>query len=87
MNMTRTKEVTRVQELIYEMKVGQVMVTDIITVGPESRMSDLRNLLKKKRISGVPVMDNDRLVGLISIEDFIKCLSDGDLDCTVQKMI
>lgn len=82
--MARTKEVTRVQELIYEMKVGQVMVTDIITVEPDSRMSDLRNLLKKKRISGVPVIDKEHLVGLISIEDFIKCLSDGNLDCTVQ---
>ena len=48
--MAHTKEVTRVQELIYEMKVGQVMVTDIITVDQDSRMSDLRDLLREKRI-------------------------------------
>ena len=85
--MDRAKEVTRVQELIYEMKVGQVMATDIITVDQDSRMSDLRNLLREKRISGVPVVNDDRLVGLVSIEDFIKCLSDGNMDCTVQEQM
>ncbi len=85
--MARAKEVTRVQELIYEMKVGQVMATDIITVDQDSRMSDLRNLLREQRISGVPVVDGERLVGLVSLEDFITCLSDGNMDCTVQQQM
>ena len=73
--------------MIYEMKVGQVMATDIITIDQDSRMSDLRDLLREKRISGVPVMDDNQLVGLVSIEDFIKCLSDGNMDCTVQQQM
>jgi len=85
--MARNKEVTRVQELIYEMKVGQVMVGNIISVRPDSRMSDLRDLLKERRIAGVPVTENDRLVGLVSIEDFIKCLADGNTDCTVAEQM
>lgn len=85
--MAGLKEVTKVQELIYEMKVGQVMVTDVITIGLDSRMSDLRNLLREKRISGVPVVDDDRLVGLVSIEDFIKSLADGNLDCFVEEQM
>ena len=85
--MARAKEVTRVQELIYEMKVGQVMVTDVITVCPDGRMSDLRDLLREKRISGVPVVEDDRLVGLVSIEDFIKCLADGNPDCFVEEQM
>ncbi len=85
--MARVKEVTKVQELIYEMKVGQVMVTDVITVGLDSRMSDLRNLLREKRISGVPVVDDDQLVGLVSIEDFITCLADGNPECSVREQM
>ena len=73
--------------MIYEMKVGQVMATDIITVDQDSRMSDLRNLLREQRISGVPVVDGERLVGLVSLEDFITCLSDGNMDCTVQQQM
>jgi len=77
--MADKKDITKVQELVYEMKVGQVMVKDIITVGPDNLMSDLRNLLRDKRISGVPVVDNDKLVGMVSIEDFIKCLAEGKM--------
>jgi len=85
--MARTKEVTRIQELIYEMKIGQVMVTDIITVDQDSRMSDLRNLLREKRISGVPVVADDHLVGLVSLEDFITCLADGNPECSVREQM
>ncbi len=85
--MAQAKEVTRVQELIYEMKVGQVMAKDVIAVGVDSRMSDLRNLLRDERISGVPVVDDNRLVGLISLEDFIKCLADGNADCSVAEQM
>jgi CBS domain-containing protein len=78
------KSITKVQELVYEMKVNQVMATDVITVSPHSLMSDLRDLLRNKRISGVPVVKGKTLVGLVSIEDFITCLSEGKMDSLVK---
>ncbi|MFC1619573.1 CBS domain-containing protein [Candidatus Neomarinimicrobiota bacterium] len=83
--MANTKEVTKVQELIYEMKVGQVMVKDLITVTADRRMSDLRTLLHDERIAGVPVLENDKLVGMISLEDFITFLAEGGDDCSVKE--
>ena len=85
--MDGKKEVTRIQELIYEMKVGQVMVKNIITVSPTARMRDLRDLLRNERISGVPVVEDDHLVGLVSLEDFIKWLTDGGTDCSVEEQM
>jgi len=85
--MVPAKAVSRVQELVYEMQVNQVMVTDVITVHPDSRMSELRDLLREKRISGAPVVDGDRLVGLVSIEDFILYMAEGETDCIVGSMM
>ncbi len=82
--MAEKKDITKVQELVYEMKVEQVMVKDIFTVGPDNLMSDLRDLLRDKRISGVPVLENDKLIGMISIEDFIKCLAEGKMDSPIR---
>ncbi len=82
--MADKKDITKVQELVYEMKVEQVMTKDIITVSPHNLMSELRVLLRDKRISGVPVVEDDRLVGLISIEDFIKCLAEGRMNSLVK---
>ncbi len=62
------------QELVYEMKVREVMTTDVITVRPDTPMSQLRELFQQQRISGAPVVDGGKLVGIISLEDFIKWL-------------
>lgn len=66
------------------MKVGSVMSRKVITVSPSSRMSDLRAILRDNRISGAPVVDGDRLVGIISVEDFINWLAQGGGDCSVE---
>ncbi len=83
--MAGNEEVTRAQELVHEMTVGQVMVRDIITISPTALMSDLRDLLRNERIAGVPVVDDDHLIGLVSLEDFIKWLAAGGYDCSVDK--
>jgi CBS domain-containing protein/anti-sigma regulatory factor (Ser/Thr protein kinase) len=85
--MNAEDRITKVQELVYELKVGDAMVRDVATVSAGSPMSNLRSMLQAKRISGVPVLDNEKLVGIISIEDFINWLAEGKADCPIaQKM-
>ena len=79
-----TKEITKVQELAYELKVGQAMSSDVVKVHPKNRIAELREILKGNRISGTPVVENNKLVGIISIEDFIGCLADGEMDAFVE---
>ncbi|MBA7508342.1 Anti-sigma F factor [subsurface metagenome] len=78
------KEITKVQELIYELKVEHAMTKDVIKVHPKNRMGELREILRVNRISGTPVVDEDKLVGIVSIEDFIKCLADGEMDAFIE---
>ncbi len=81
--MGKDQGIGRVQELTRELKVGEVMTRNLITVAPDNRVGDLRELFRVNKISGTPVVDGGRLVGLISIEDFIKCLANGEMDCPV----
>jgi CBS domain-containing protein/anti-sigma regulatory factor (Ser/Thr protein kinase) len=83
--MTRRKKVTKIQELVYELKVGDVMKKDVIAVTPETSMSELREILRSERISGVPVMNGKKMVGIISIEDLIKHLADRTPDCSIEE--
>jgi CBS domain-containing protein/anti-sigma regulatory factor (Ser/Thr protein kinase) len=76
-------EVYRAQELIYELKIGEIMTRRLITVTPETTMRELKNLLRDNRISGTPVLVGDALVGIVSIEDLILSLERGDLDSPV----
>ena len=45
------------------------MIVDPITIGPESRISDALALMKRYRISGVPVTKGSRLVGILTNRD------------------
>jgi CBS domain-containing protein/anti-sigma regulatory factor (Ser/Thr protein kinase) len=86
--MDETRKTTKIQELTYELKVEDVMTRNVETVSSKMPVSSLRDILQNKRISGSPVVDDDELVGLISIEDFIKCLEQGEMDALIEdKMI
>jgi len=75
---------TRVQELVYELKIEQVMTTDVITIDADCTIQDLKETLRLNRISGVPVLANGALVGMISIENLIVALERGDLETAVR---
>jgi CBS domain-containing protein/anti-sigma regulatory factor (Ser/Thr protein kinase) len=78
------KKITKIQEMVYELKISDVMKQDVITVEPHTLMSELRTILRDTRISGTPVIKNDKLIGIISIEDFIKWLTEGAEDISVE---
>lgn len=75
----KAEDITRVEELAYELKVEEVMTADPLTVTPQTSMSDVLVLFRQTRISGAPVLDNNKLVGLVSIEDLLRCLQKSDL--------
>lgn len=75
--------VTKTQELVYELRVSDVMTGNVITVAPTTPMSKLRYVLRDNRISGVPVVKKGRLAGIISVEDYIKWLCDNEPDCPI----
>jgi CBS domain-containing protein/anti-sigma regulatory factor (Ser/Thr protein kinase) len=77
--------ITRVEELTYELKVEEVMTKDPFVVTPGTKMNDLLELFRKNRISGTPVVVNHELVGIVSIEDLIRCLQSNDLSSPVSK--
>jgi len=82
-----TQEITRLQELTYELTVGQAMTLKVITVSPHDTMAQFREILRRHRISGTPVVENGEMVGIVSIEDLIKALAAGELGVAVgQKM-
>jgi CBS domain-containing protein/anti-sigma regulatory factor (Ser/Thr protein kinase) len=75
--------VSRVQELVYELRISEVMTPNVITISCNATMGELKALLRTKRISGVPVVDGDRLVGIISVENLIKALEEGRIGSSV----
>ncbi len=78
-----TQEITKLQELTYELTVGQAMTEEVVTVSPGDTMAEFREIMRANRISGAPVMEDGEMVGIVSIEDLINSLAAGELDVTV----
>ena len=81
--MTEPK-LTKTQELVYEIRVEKAMTTDVVTVRPDQTMADLRIIMRDNRISGTPVVENGKLVGMISIEDLINALMSNEIDAPIR---
>src|ERR1044072_2268564 len=45
------------------------MIVDPITIGPDQKISDAREVMSRYRISGVPVTEGSRLVGILTNRD------------------
>ena len=53
------------------MRVRDVMTTDVATVAPDADLRDVAALLVRKRISGVPVVEGERVIGVVSERDIL----------------
>ncbi|HUB14554.1 MAG TPA: CBS domain-containing protein [Acetobacteraceae bacterium] len=54
------------------MNAADVMTPDVITVSPDTPLEQVVALMLEHRISGVPVVDQDNLVGIISEGDLLR---------------
>jgi CBS domain-containing protein len=52
--------------------VSDIMSTILVTCTPEDQIDDLSALMTNNRVRHVPVMQGDRLVGIVSIGDVVK---------------
>ncbi len=82
-----SKEITPLQELAYELRVEDAMTRNVLTVSPDASMAEFREILRANRISGTPVVENDKMVGIVTIEDLIKALAAGKLQATVREQM
>jgi CBS domain-containing protein len=55
--------------------VGNMMTTDVVTIAPGEPVSTAAELLVKHDISRLPVLDGDRLVGIIDRHDVLASLA------------
>jgi CBS domain-containing protein len=60
------------------MKVRDVMNVMPITVSAEAGVSEAARLLRENKISGLPVLDGEKLVGIVSESDLLRLLSVED---------
>ena len=58
-------------DALEKISVGQIMTKRVFTVTPETSIADAARLLLERRIGGLPVVQGDLLVGIITKTDIL----------------
>jgi len=65
--------------------IEQVMTTEVVFVHPEQSINDCMAVMTNRRIRHLPVVDDGRLVGIISIGDVVKEII-AEQEFTIEQM-
>ena len=64
-----------VDTIVYNMfTIPQVMVSDVVTVSSTTSLKDVARFLSKKEFHALPVVDNGKIVGIVTTTDLINYL-------------
>jgi len=66
--------VWEINYLLARLTVGQVMSKYVITVAPDRDVRDAARILLDEKIGALPVLDGERLVGIVTDTDLLRAL-------------
>ena len=52
--------------------IKEVMSRNVVTLSPETSVADVAKCMIDKSIGAIPIVENEKLVGIISERDFVK---------------
>ena len=74
--LTSSKKLDKEVEKIAATKVSDAMTANPVTVSPDTGIEDIAALMVEKNYHTLPVVDGDKLVGILGKEDVLKTLID-----------
>lgn len=69
-----TLSMWEIPELLGRLKVEKVMTRNVITVGEQTPLEEAARIMADSKIGGLPVMNGEKLVGIITETDLFKSL-------------
>jgi len=67
------------ERLKRSLKAKDVMTRDVAWVSPDTPLGDVAGLMARRGVSGVPVVSQGKVVGIISEKDFLSHLGTGEV--------
>ena len=70
------RKVTLMERRSKETTVSEIMTAKVLTVTKSTSVEDCLGLMTDRHLRHLPVVENDKLIGLISIGDLVKAVMD-----------
>jgi CBS domain-containing protein len=66
-----TRKIALAGKTSRETRVDEIITRQVVTVAPDDSVEDCMRLMTENRVRHLPVLENARLVGIISIGDLV----------------
>jgi CBS domain-containing protein len=61
---------------LLQLRVSDIMTSGVTTCTPGDKVADLARIMTERRFRHMPVLENDKLIGIVSIGDLVKARID-----------
>lgn len=69
-----------VLELLFQLKVKDVMSSTVSTLSPNDSMRTIQQYMKTHRFTGMPITQDGKLIGMISMSDIVTAFDSGHIE-------
>ncbi|MCF0225871.1 MAG: IMP dehydrogenase [Methanobrevibacter sp.] len=73
-NITKERQIEEVRKV---KEAEEITIRDVVTITPDSTIQDVQEKMNDELISGLPVVDGDEIIGIISKRDIRPLLKSG----------
>jgi FOG: CBS domain len=63
------------REILSRTPVDRIMIQDIATIEPDAPIADAAEIMLENKYGCLPVVEGNRLVGILTEADFVRCLA------------
>jgi len=86
--MTENSKLAKYAAIFEDIKAGDIMSSHVVEISGEKKIAHAKELMKIKKISGIPVVDDKKqLIGIISIEDIVHALEFNIINDPIRKIM
>jgi acetoin utilization protein AcuB len=65
---------TSIDTLLKAALVADLMVTDVVTVGPDESLGEAARIMLEKKVGSLPVLEGGRVVGILTETDMLQLI-------------
>jgi len=76
-NLSEDETDTATRLLLVTLTVNDLMTAEPVTIAPDDTIQDAAELMLENQVSGIPVLQGDQVVGIITESDIFKLVVDS----------
>lgn len=78
----KVRDAEEIRQHLKRLKVANAMTIDPLVINPQAPLADAAEMLLRYQIGSLPVVENQKVVGILSVSDIVKAYIEQNRGCS-----